>query len=1035
MRYDAFISYRHSPLDMEIAKKVHTALETYKVPKSVKAKIEKKKITRVFRDQEELPIGSNLSDNISEALSSSEKLIVICSPRTPESEWVGKEIDTFIKMHGRDNVLAVLIEGEPDESFPPALLTDGEGNNVEPLAADIRGETKKERNTKFKTEILRLIAPILGCSYDDLKQRHRERIIKRTISLVSAGALVVAIAGAAFGIYNAKVAERMEKLANEKAALADEKTKLADEVTAEYFEKQKNQSRFLAKEALQLLSEGKRQDAYLVAKEALPDSNFYPDGIAKERPFVPEAEYALSEIMHTYDIGYAMAFDRTLSHRLSLEDMEISSDGAFLTTKDFGSNVYVWDTKNWQQKVLIPPTVGDDNYLEEVQYANSDGTGVYLVCDRAFQKYGYDGKLIYSTPTTNYIKSGWTDSDMGLGFCVANDTVDAIDLSTGKISFTLTLPEDQVFYSKPRTSPDGKYFLCTTHDEREDVTSMGFFSISEKNGQRVALSMDSVLEYCYTPAGNIAVLSCNDDFITEGVKSFYLDLIDPTLGKVVWSKEVPNLIKRLTTFDSNMKARQYTDEAGVDTRQIVLTIESNAFCYDELTGDVISSLNLPSDAVSLNLRSDNQYGFVGYVNGNLDTIDFTDGSIISDNAISTNLPIRDLIIANHMVMIRAASSSDIYLLKYHESPNVSVITDDARGEYIRSASRRGDWFVTDDSGTYRFRDLDGKLLYTHEAYDSYASGESFFGNNYVIWEKDRLWIIDTEKWTSEEILYSDMGLEGDEAYFDILSSDDGRYNVLRRSRNVAVLDLEKREFIGQAEFDGIIGNTEISPYGDFIYITLPGKNLINVRVSDMSMEEYDNENLRALSDLSHLQYLRLSHDGTKIAMACKDGVLRVVNTAAGRIEDELPFYSKLKCGIFFTDDDRFLIYQGDDLKVKIYDLRNKNLVNSFDAGSNISYYVADASGHLALCDGYDIYLLGEAVDDPQRPATFGLLATPENASIYVPLENGGGYFLMKRGYTIYKAPYKDYMALLDDAIYEFPGAELTPQDRVKYNLD
>jgi len=64
MRYDAFISYRHSPLDMEIAKKVHTALETYKVPKSVKAKIEKKKITRVFRDQEELPIGSNLSDNI-----------------------------------------------------------------------------------------------------------------------------------------------------------------------------------------------------------------------------------------------------------------------------------------------------------------------------------------------------------------------------------------------------------------------------------------------------------------------------------------------------------------------------------------------------------------------------------------------------------------------------------------------------------------------------------------------------------------------------------------------------------------------------------------------------------------------------------------------------------------------------------------------------------------------------------------------------------------------------------------------------------
>ena len=38
MKYDAFISYRHAPLDMEIAKKVHTGLETYKIPKAVRKK-------------------------------------------------------------------------------------------------------------------------------------------------------------------------------------------------------------------------------------------------------------------------------------------------------------------------------------------------------------------------------------------------------------------------------------------------------------------------------------------------------------------------------------------------------------------------------------------------------------------------------------------------------------------------------------------------------------------------------------------------------------------------------------------------------------------------------------------------------------------------------------------------------------------------------------------------------------------------------------------------------------------------------------
>ncbi|MBQ2533467.1 MAG: toll/interleukin-1 receptor domain-containing protein, partial [Lachnospiraceae bacterium] len=144
MNYNAFISYRHSDLDMFVAKQVHKRLETFKVPHKVKKETGMKKIERVFRDQEELPIGSNLSDNISQALENSEYLIVICSPRTPESYWVQTEIKTFIEMHDRDHVLAVLIEGEPEESFPEALRYDENGNPVEPLAADVRGATKAE---------------------------------------------------------------------------------------------------------------------------------------------------------------------------------------------------------------------------------------------------------------------------------------------------------------------------------------------------------------------------------------------------------------------------------------------------------------------------------------------------------------------------------------------------------------------------------------------------------------------------------------------------------------------------------------------------------------------------------------------------------------------------------------------------------------------------------------------------------------------------------------------------------------------------
>ena len=44
MKYDAFISYKHEKLDMEVAKKLHSALETYHIPNAVQKKTGMKKI-------------------------------------------------------------------------------------------------------------------------------------------------------------------------------------------------------------------------------------------------------------------------------------------------------------------------------------------------------------------------------------------------------------------------------------------------------------------------------------------------------------------------------------------------------------------------------------------------------------------------------------------------------------------------------------------------------------------------------------------------------------------------------------------------------------------------------------------------------------------------------------------------------------------------------------------------------------------------------------------------------------------------------
>ena len=119
-KYKAFISYRHLPLQMEVAKAVHRRIEHYTVPKNLR-KNSSRKVGLVFRDQDELPIAGSLSANIQTALDNSEFLIVICTPETSGSQWVLREISYFLEHHDHDHVLAVLADGDPDEAFPTKL--------------------------------------------------------------------------------------------------------------------------------------------------------------------------------------------------------------------------------------------------------------------------------------------------------------------------------------------------------------------------------------------------------------------------------------------------------------------------------------------------------------------------------------------------------------------------------------------------------------------------------------------------------------------------------------------------------------------------------------------------------------------------------------------------------------------------------------------------------------------------------------------------------------------------------------------------
>jgi hypothetical protein len=90
--YDAFISYRHVDRDRKWAKWLIEALESYGLPKALQDRGFPLRLRKLFRDVDEAPASSDLNDAIKQALVDSRFLIVVCSPYTPRSKWVEREL-------------------------------------------------------------------------------------------------------------------------------------------------------------------------------------------------------------------------------------------------------------------------------------------------------------------------------------------------------------------------------------------------------------------------------------------------------------------------------------------------------------------------------------------------------------------------------------------------------------------------------------------------------------------------------------------------------------------------------------------------------------------------------------------------------------------------------------------------------------------------------------------------------------------------------------------------------------------------------
>ncbi len=257
-RYYAFISYKRE--DEEWAKWLQHKLEHYKLPSNLNGRTDlPKEIRPVFKDTSELTPG-NLPEQISKALEQSKYLIVICSRRSAQSEWVNKEVEAFKSLGKTENIIPFIIDGRPfssnpeEECFPNAILSL-------PREQEILGANINEMGRDAAA--VKVVARMFDIRFDELWQRYeREQRHHRNIVISAVAVFAMAVIGVAFWMY----LQRQETLrAN--------------------WEMMENQARMVAEKSKEEVKRGNTYDAILALLEMIPQ-----DG---SRPFVPELEEAL----------------------------------------------------------------------------------------------------------------------------------------------------------------------------------------------------------------------------------------------------------------------------------------------------------------------------------------------------------------------------------------------------------------------------------------------------------------------------------------------------------------------------------------------------------------------------------------------------------------------------------------------------------------------------------------------------------------------------------------------------------------------
>ena len=648
-KFDAFISYRHSDLDKYVAENIHKALENYDLPKNIKEKLQLngKPIKRVFRDREELPLSSNLEDPIVSALKDSKYLIVICSPRLKDSLWCKKEIETFKKLRGRKNIFCVLVEGEPSDSFPEEVLYDedekGKRILVEPLAADVRGTTKKEIKKKIEEEKLRLIASMLNIDYDDLKQRHKQREQRRKMMIVTAIASFLLI----FSLYTSIM---LIKITSQSKTL-----KL-------------HQALSLSSDSERYLKKDNRLDAIKSSYEALTKFN------KVKMPYTPEAEYALSESLGVYDVGFSFKAIDELQTKGVVDYIKGSEDNKYAAVYDESKTLTLFDTQSL-------------NVIKEYPVDN-------LFYEESFTFIGND-KLAYITNGNLYIVDAKTgkkldtikQSSINLISVISDREGNNIAYIDGKELFIYNVKDKKEIC---RIETNDKYqkkmyfnyyseyvFVFTMEDEfnvnKQDKITLHVIDVKE--GKEInSTTFD---------AGYINGISTKDDNVFILLNNIFYD---SRFNSLVISYNYKNGNTNWTKSYDGRWGKFITRSLPEGSSSVVVANRNNVYVLDQESGNEIHNFNLDNEIINIYSFTDEELYLAFLSNGSVNYL-----SMIS----KTSIEYKDKFQFNIEEYIKVIQSKKGFLMLPYNDNRV-VLYEEKANKNVKKEDIKLD-FISDDS--------------------------------------------------------------------------------------------------------------------------------------------------------------------------------------------------------------------------------------------------------------------------------------------------------------------------------------------------